>query len=314
MAASSVVVVFLTSDYISSANCRRELVAAMEHEVPLIVVLESEKEKGATTRTMLHMELDRMHGSLTTPEMNAIFRLWQHFTVGGDDAPHMVGVVDWHRESHLKKEALLAIAWAGYTAMAAATPGFLTARNTSSETGRESRRYGDSSLDMSSCLDMSVLPPRMRTRGDFIEESRNLAVQSRRKKALPQKNAGAAPLKSISSAVSEAAAPPQDEDSLEESSFRGGDSSYRSMEGYYSKKIPVYLSPHYRNVPMPRSTFDVDVRRLPHGSCARPLRDPRAKSALVCTHAGPKAARGTATEPARSAASQVKPLRHEYWP
>ena len=41
--------VFLTRDYISSKNCRRELVAAMHEDLPIVVLRESEYSKGAVT-------------------------------------------------------------------------------------------------------------------------------------------------------------------------------------------------------------------------------------------------------------------------
>ena len=46
---SDVICIFLTRSYISSANCMRELVAAVKAGKQLVVVVETDEEKGAPT-------------------------------------------------------------------------------------------------------------------------------------------------------------------------------------------------------------------------------------------------------------------------
>ena len=71
IASSDVLLVFLTRDYISSKNCRRELVAAMHQDLPIVVLRESEYGKGAVTSGGLQLEFEQLLPTLSIDEVNS---------------------------------------------------------------------------------------------------------------------------------------------------------------------------------------------------------------------------------------------------
>ena len=116
IASSDVLLVFLTRDYISSKNCRRELVAAMHQDLPIVVLRESEYGKGAVTSGGLQLEFEQLLPTLSTDEVNSIRRLWKFIapapgcgTAGRWAGVASLGVIDWHRENHFKLSALKAV-------------------------------------------------------------------------------------------------------------------------------------------------------------------------------------------------------------
>ena len=121
IASSDVLLVFLTRDYISSKNCRRELVAAMHQDLPIVVLRESEYGKGAVTSGGLQLEFEQLLPTLSTDEVNSIRRLWKFIapapgcgTAGRWAGVASLGVIDWHRENHFKLSALKAVGEAAY--------------------------------------------------------------------------------------------------------------------------------------------------------------------------------------------------------
>jgi hypothetical protein len=55
---SETILIFLTRDYLSSKNCRRELVAAYRQRKPLLVLVETDDDKGAPSVASLQGERD----------------------------------------------------------------------------------------------------------------------------------------------------------------------------------------------------------------------------------------------------------------
>ena len=95
------VLVFLNKGYISSRNCRRELVAAVDANKPLILLRETDLNKGGQTFAMAEDELLFMVGTQnpSKDETAALRKLL-------DD----VEVIEFHREKYFKYVALQRIA------------------------------------------------------------------------------------------------------------------------------------------------------------------------------------------------------------
>ena len=93
--------VFLNKGYISSRNCRRELVAAVDANKPLILLRETDLNKGGQTFAMAEDELMFMTGTQnpSEDEKRALRQLL-------DD----VEVIEFHREKYFKYVALQRIA------------------------------------------------------------------------------------------------------------------------------------------------------------------------------------------------------------
>ena len=89
------VLVFLTQSYILSANCRRELIAALAYDKPLIVVRETDLGHGAATEVMLAAEV----AMVPEQERDAALRL----------SGKWVEAIEWYREHYLKTMALLMV-------------------------------------------------------------------------------------------------------------------------------------------------------------------------------------------------------------
>lgn len=97
IAESEVILVLLTRDYISSKNCRRELVHTFELEKPLVLLLETDVGHGAPTVDSLKRELDLLKkrpGYCTPEELIAVQRLIRLVECGG--------FIEWHREKQFK--------------------------------------------------------------------------------------------------------------------------------------------------------------------------------------------------------------------
>ena len=77
---SDVVLVLLTDKYLSSRNCRRELTEAVRLAKPLVVLLETDVDKGATSPVRLRAELDVLEadGSLPKEQRAACLQLIAH--------------------------------------------------------------------------------------------------------------------------------------------------------------------------------------------------------------------------------------------
>lgn len=95
---STVVCIFLTDGYISSANCRRELKQAVQRDKQLVVLLETDSNHGATTLPKLQAELSELRDE---SEREACQYLIDHVGAGS--------ALQWHRESYLKHEVLRSV-------------------------------------------------------------------------------------------------------------------------------------------------------------------------------------------------------------
>lgn len=78
---SDVVLVLLTRDYLSSKNCRRELVETFRIEKPLLLVVETDPGKGAVSLLSLETEMvpgldrapDEPKGALRSPRRPTVW-------------------------------------------------------------------------------------------------------------------------------------------------------------------------------------------------------------------------------------------------
>ena len=106
IAASDVILIFLTDKYLSSMNCRRELVAAINAQKPLIVILESDPDKGATNVVQLRAEVDALeqNGVLSTADRLAADHLID-ILVSADRSAELPAIIEWHREKELRMAA-----------------------------------------------------------------------------------------------------------------------------------------------------------------------------------------------------------------
>jgi len=105
---TDVMVVIVTEGYISSFNCRRELVAMFKLNKPLVCVLESDPDKGGTSVAQLRGELDalqRSEAGLPSDHESACHQLIE-LVEQSDDARSIPSRVEWHRERVLKTVAL----------------------------------------------------------------------------------------------------------------------------------------------------------------------------------------------------------------
>lgn len=73
VAASDVVVVFVTANYLRSPNCRRELVEALRRKKPLVLLVDCDPEKGGTTPVQLRAEIEvaETNGKLPAEDLEA---------------------------------------------------------------------------------------------------------------------------------------------------------------------------------------------------------------------------------------------------
>ena len=126
IAESDVVCIFLTRAFITSANCLRELVATLKQGKRLVVVVETDDNKGAPTVEDLQRELAQLRTYGTPEQVSA--------------AEHLVGLatsyVEWHREKQFRYAALKALAGA-----VLAGPLSRERRNSTAEGRRPSRAY-----------------------------------------------------------------------------------------------------------------------------------------------------------------------------
>ena len=105
---SDVIIIYLTQDYLSSFNCRRELVAACTahqvHQTPILLLLETDPDKGATNVDLLRGELAGLvRKGIPQSHRNAVESLIDMLAAKSkvsttEDVPTMV---EWHREKVL---------------------------------------------------------------------------------------------------------------------------------------------------------------------------------------------------------------------
>ena len=108
--ASDVTLIVLTDAYLSSRNCRRELVAAIASAKPLVVLLESDPDRGKTGPIALRSELDSLDADgLPQAQHDAAVRLIE-LVERADVNAELPAAVEWHREPHLRNGALKWIA------------------------------------------------------------------------------------------------------------------------------------------------------------------------------------------------------------
>lgn len=96
---SDVVLILLTADYLSSRNCRRELTEAVRLSKPIVVVRETDPNHGLVTLAALREEAETLP---ICEDRDAAQSIVERVAEGK--------VLEWHRESHLKRETLKAIA------------------------------------------------------------------------------------------------------------------------------------------------------------------------------------------------------------
>ena len=95
---SDMVLVMLTQGYISSANCRRELVEAIRQKKRLILLQETDANHGALKLEALVKEVELLP-LLADRDAGAV--LVRMVEAGA--------MLEWHREGHLKRAVLAAI-------------------------------------------------------------------------------------------------------------------------------------------------------------------------------------------------------------
>jgi len=107
---SDLVLVILTAGYLSSVNCRRELLRAIERDKPLLVLLETDAAKGATDEVQLAAELRQleMSGDISNPHREAANTLL-HMLSHQDKSAAVPCVLHWYRERALRSISLRAI-------------------------------------------------------------------------------------------------------------------------------------------------------------------------------------------------------------
>ena len=93
-----VVLVMLTQGYMSSWNCRRELVEALRVEKKILVLRETDPNHGAITLSALKEEVEVLPEQSDRNAGNEIVRMFE----AGE-------ALEWHREGHLKRAVLAAI-------------------------------------------------------------------------------------------------------------------------------------------------------------------------------------------------------------
>lgn len=101
---ADVMLIVLTQGYISSYNCRRELVEALRMKKRILVLCETDPNHGAVSTealveevAMLAMREDREAGEVLTQ------------IVASAEALEQGEALEWHRESHLKRAVLARI-------------------------------------------------------------------------------------------------------------------------------------------------------------------------------------------------------------
>ena len=111
---TDVVVIIITDKYLSSANCRRELTAAIGRQKPLVLLVECDTDKGATSVGLMRAELERanQHGTFSRAELDACNQLiimLESTIEGGGDDDQVPRVIEWHREKDFKNIAYKAL-------------------------------------------------------------------------------------------------------------------------------------------------------------------------------------------------------------
>ena len=114
---SDVVLIILTTEYLSSRNCRRELTAAIHSNKPILLLLESDYDKGATDSSRLHAEFENLDSSVVLSKQEREAALELLALLDAPDAadslthtPLPIRKIEWHREKQYKEVALKCIA------------------------------------------------------------------------------------------------------------------------------------------------------------------------------------------------------------
>ena len=141
---SDVVLVMLTQGYLASSNCRRELIEALRLKKPLVVLRETDPNHGAIELSALRDEVEVLPMQADREAGGALIRMVEDGQT-----------LEWHREGHLKRAVLAAIAQEllDFQSAAAASSGRVALRviqkheaSRASVTGRSPERKGASAM------------------------------------------------------------------------------------------------------------------------------------------------------------------------
>ena len=115
---SSLVLIVVTSGYLSSQNCRRELTAAVSSHKPIVMLIETDEGKGSVSLARLRAEFEEVESSAVLARSERQAALWlissfeQAWTndCDRDNSSLPCKVIEWHREKVFKQLALKCIA------------------------------------------------------------------------------------------------------------------------------------------------------------------------------------------------------------
>lgn len=103
---SDLVLIVLTEHYLSSRNCRRELAAAVALDKPVVLLVETDDSKGATTLARLRAEFEQVESTvvLSADDREACLALMEMFQEAQAEESHddegelPCKIIEWHRE------------------------------------------------------------------------------------------------------------------------------------------------------------------------------------------------------------------------
>ena len=137
---TDLILIFCTRDYITSANCRREILEASRLTKPMLLITETDPNKGAPTVDSLRQELSVLEkrGRVTEAEVECITTNLIERVEAGD-------CLQWHREKQFKYAVLKAIAQVMLmTTGASGAPTLrLEKKHTSGELEKKMHMFGD---------------------------------------------------------------------------------------------------------------------------------------------------------------------------
>ena len=102
---SELILIFATRDYISSANCRREILEASRLTKPMLILVETDPSKGAPTVGSLRQELNLLVQRRRVNESQAAC-----ISTNLIDRVESGDTLQWHREKQFKYAVLKSIA------------------------------------------------------------------------------------------------------------------------------------------------------------------------------------------------------------